>query len=427
MTLRRLRGPTLTLALLLLASAGARAADDTAPVAVPEPSPTAMRYYYTGLAIWAGEEVLAVVAPLIFLFTGASAGLRNAARRIARGWFIPTAGLYVAGYLLLFALISLPMEFAFGFVRQHEYGLSDQSPWRWLTHWATALGVSSVMALVFGWIPFGVIRLSPRRWWFWTALLTVPLIFFIALIKPIWFDPLFNKFGPMHDKALEARILDLADRAGIRGGHVYEVDKSLDTKTVNAYVTGFGDTKRIVLWDTLLKKLDEPEVLVIMGHEMGHYVLGHVVRGIVASSIANFVGMILVYLIATRMIARWGASRFGFDRLSDPAALPLLIAVGVVVSFVVAPFVYAYSRHMEHEADRFSLELTRSNHAAAVAFVKLQQENLANPRPEAIVKLLRSTHPTLAERIDFCNEYRPWDEGRPLVYDGFFRPHSPGP
>jgi Zn-dependent protease with chaperone function len=118
--------------------------------------------------------------------------------------------------------------------------------------------------------------LSPRRWWLWTGLAAVPFIVLMLLIAPIWIDPLFNKFGPMKDEALEAQILALADRAGIAGSRVFEVDKSVDTKAVNAYVTGVGQTKRIVLWDTIIAKLERRELLFVMGHEMGHYVLGHV-------------------------------------------------------------------------------------------------------------------------------------------------------
>ena len=116
---------------------------------------------------------------------------------------------------------------------------------------------------------------SPRRWWLYTSALAVPFIILIVLVQPVWIDPLFNRFGPMQDKALEAEILALADRAGIEGGRVFEVAKSEDTKALNAYVNGFGSTKRIVLWDTIIKALDRRKLLVVMGHEMGHYVLDH--------------------------------------------------------------------------------------------------------------------------------------------------------
>jgi STE24 endopeptidase len=249
----------------------------------------------------------------------------------------------------------------------------------------------------------------------WTGLLACPFLIVGMLIQPVFIDPLFNKFGPMKDQSLEAEILSLAGRAGIAGSRVYEVEKSVDTKTVNAYVTGFLSSKRIVLWDTLLQKLDRRETLFVMGHEMGHYVLGHVYQGILIGTLLILFGLWVVHRTAGGLIARFGG-RFGFTELSDIASLPLLLLLLSLVSLALSPAMLALSRYAEHESDRFGLELTRDNHAAATAFVKLQQENLSNPRPGLLYKLWRSSHPPLGERIDFCNEYRPWENGEGLVY-----------
>ena len=202
------------------------------------------------------------------------------------------------------------------------------------------------------------------------------------LVTPIWIDPLFNKFGPMKDKGLEAQILALADRAGIEGSRVFEVDKSVDTKAVNAYVTGFLGTKRIVLWDTLLAKLDEPEVLFVMGHEMGHYVLGHVVRSILLSSMRHLLGLFLVDRVGRWLIAPF-RDRLGFDRLSDIASVPLVLMLLEVASLVLSPVALAYSRYQEHEADRFALELTHANHSAAHGVRQAAGREPGQPPPRA--------------------------------------------
>ncbi len=241
----------------------------------------------------------------------------------------------------------------------------------------------------------------------YTAILSVPCLFTGMLIKPIWIDPLFNRFGPMRNAALEKKILDLAGHAGIEGSRVFEVEKSIDTKAVNAYVTGVFTTKRIVLWDTLLAKLDEKEVLQVMGHEMGHYVLGHVGRSIVLSSGLTLLGLLLVDRFGRFLVARYSA-RLGFERLSDVASVPLLLMLIEVAVFLLSPAALAYSRYQEHEADRFALELTRDNQSGARSFVKLLEENLSNPRPGPIFKFFRSSHPSIGERIDFCNSYHPW-------------------
>ena len=241
-----------------------------------------------------------------------------------------------------------------------------------------------------------------------------------ALIAPIAIDPLFNDFGPMHDRPLEAKIDALARRAGIEGGKIFEVDKGRDTTTVNAYVTGLLGTKRIVLWDTLLAKLDDDEVLVVMGHEMGHYVLDHVAQGLLLSSLGTIFALLLIHRAATVLIRRSGP-RFGFDRLSDVASAPLIVLLAQATILLGSPIINGFSRHMEHEADRFALEITRTNHAAASGFAKLQADNLAIPYPGRLSTIWRSTHPPIGERIDFCNAYRPWESGQPLRYAHLFQ------
>ncbi len=249
----------------------------------------------------------------------------------------------------------------------------------------------------------------------------IPFIVVGLLVSPIWIDPLFNDFGPMQDQELEAAILATAERAGIEGGRVFEVAKSVDTNAVNAYVTGFGDTKRIVLWDTIIAKLDRDQLVFVMGHEMGHYVLGHVAQSIAFISLLILVALYLIHRTAHWFADRWG-DRFGFRELDDFASLPLAILLLSVYIFLLTPAALVFSRHQEHEADRFGLELTRDNRAGAGAFVRLQQENLGNPRPGPLYKLWRASHPPLGERIDFCNDYRPWETGEELRYERLFNP-----
>jgi STE24 endopeptidase len=159
---------------------------------------------------------------------------------------------------------------------------------------------------------------------------------------------------------------------------------------------------------------------VVMGHEMGHYVLGHVWRLMVVVALTILLLLYAVYRLSGALIARYG-SRFGFVTLADVASLPLILLVAGVVSLVTNPLALAYARYLEHEADRFALEITRDNHAAATAFVILQQENLGVPRPGWLYTWFRENHPPLGERIDFSNDYRPWEANQPLVYADRFR------
>ena len=392
---------------------------DRGPVAVPEPTPKALRFYESGIALWFVGRSLAVGVPALFLFTGLSARIQRLVSAKGRPWPVEVA-LYAVVFLVLEFLLKLPFRFYAGFVRMHEYDLSNQSFARWLGDALKGLGVEMVGAVLFLWVPYLLMRRSPKRWWLYTGLLILPFAGFSALIAPIAIDPLYNNFGPMEDKTLEAKIEALARRAGIDGGKIFEVDKSRDTKTVNAYVTGLFGTKRIVLWDTLLAKLDDEEVLVIMGHEMGHYVLNHVAQGLLLSSIGTIFALYLIHRAANAMIRRSG-DRFGFHRLSSVASVPLILMLAQFTILLGSPIINAFSRRMEHEADRFALEITRSNHAAAVGFVKLQEDNLSIPHPGWLSEFWRSSHPSIGDRIEFCNEYRPWATGQPLRYGSLFR------
>ncbi len=392
---------------------------DTEPVAVPEPSEKALRYYRSGNVLWAVYNLWGWLVPLAFLFTGLSARLQRLAQRLVRPWPLVLMLYFVLFTLLNFA-IDLPLSYYAGFVRPHAYDLSNQTFVKWAADAGKALLVGLVAGAATIWVPYILLRKSPRRWWLWTAMAAVPLMVFFMLVAPVWVDPLFNDFGPMKDKALERRILHLAQRAGIEGGRVFEVEKSVDTETVNAYVTGVFGTKRIVLWDTLLRKLEPEEVLGVLGHEMGHYALRHVPKGIAAAAVLVLAGLWLVHRASGAVLRRY-AGRFGFARLEEPASLPLILVLLSLAFFLLSPLALAYSRHQEHEADRFELEVTRHNRAGAMAFVKLQQENLSNPRPGRLYRFWRASHPPLGERIDFANTYRPWEKGEPLRYERYFR------
>jgi Zn-dependent protease with chaperone function len=388
-------------------------------VVVPEPSPRALQYYRSGNMLWAIGTALGLIIPAVLLFSGASARLRNLAYRIGRRW-LPSVLLYAMLFTIGYALLTLPLAYYEGYVRQHAYGLSTQSLSKWSVDWIKSVAVSSVGLALVIWIPYLLLRRSPRRWWLYAGLATAPVATFVLIISPIWVDPLFNDFGPMQDRALEARILALADRAGIPGSRVYQVEKSVDTRRVNAYVTGIGSTKRIVLWDTMLAKLNPNEILFVMAHEMGHFVLHHTLAIIVGATLVVTGSLYLVHRVAGTLLARFGG-RFGFDRLSDIASFPLLLLLGTLVSLVTTPAVLAFSRYQEHEADRFALELTRNNYAGATTFVRLQQENLSVPRPGPIFKFWRGSHPSLGERVDFANRYRPWQTGEALHYGHLFQ------
>jgi Zn-dependent protease with chaperone function len=375
-------------------------------VTVPEASELALRYYRSGNVIWAIEQVLGIALPALLLLTGWSARLRAFASGVARGHFYPTLVVYLALVTLLLFVVELPLTVYVGYVREHAYGLSAQRLSKFAGDQLKGLAVGLVVGALIIWVPYILLARSPTRWWLWTGALALPFFTLVLLVTPVYIAPLFNKFGPMKDKALESQVLAVAAQAGVEGARVFEVNKSVDTEKVNAYVTGLGKTKRIVLWDTLLARLTPAETRFVVGHELGHYVLGHVWINIFVSWALTLLGLFAAHRTAGFLLARFG-ERFGFTRLADPASLPLLMLLLSLFSFVISPAALALSRYHERQADRFGLDLTHDNHAAATAFVALQRQNLAVPRPGLLYKILRASHPPIGERVDFINAYRP--------------------
>ncbi|MFI5334630.1 MAG: M48 family metallopeptidase [Chlamydiales bacterium] len=393
-------------------------AAECANVVVPEASQQAMRYYESGNILWIFQQAWALIIPLLFLITGFSGKLASFSEKVGKKWFFGIT-VYLVIFIVLYKLLSLPMDYYAGYIRQHAYDLSTQSAAHWFSNYGMETFIGLLGAIAFVWIFYLLLKKSPKRWWFYSSLVTIGISFIMIFVQPIWIDPLFNTFGQMQDKKLEKEILHLAARAGISHGRVFEVDKSGETSMLNAYVTGVGKTGRIVLWDTTIKQMKPDEILFVMGHEMGHYVLHHIWLYLAIMSATTFVIFYLTYLSANFLLRRY-QKRFGFKHLYNIASLPLLLLLTGIFLFLASPFFNYLSRHIEHEADRFGLEITQNNDAAGRAFLILQQGNLANPRPGPVYTFWRATHPSLGDRVDFCNSYCPWKEGKPLKYAKHF-------
>jgi len=359
--------------------------------------------YFVGTA-W-GLGALAIT-----FLTGISRRLREVAERIR--WRLPAAIPYYAMLLVVLSLISFPLTVYSGYVVPHQFDLSDQSFAAWLGDQLKGLGIGIAFGAPMAALALWGIRRMPRRWWLALWAGGVPIAVFMTVVAPIVIDPVFNDFVHLKNPVLERKILDLASRAGIHGSRVWEVDKSRQTKTMNAYVTGLGPTKRIVIWDTLLAKMTDDEILVVMGHEMGHYVLNHVWKGLAFGSVLMFGVLFVVYRIVEWGIARWGPG-WGFTTAADPAAIPWLLFVLYLGMFLLSPVISGFSRYVEHQSDVFTLELTHGNEAAARAFIKFAEDSKVDPYPSPFIEFWRSSHPPLGKRIAFALSYRPWENGRP--------------
>jgi Zn-dependent protease with chaperone function len=385
--------------------------DDYVAQVRAEFTPENQRYARTRTMLSLVNPLYAVLAGLLILFAGWAARMRDLAQKVTRFRYVHTL-LFFVMYIAVSMVLSLPLDYYAGYALEHQYGLSNQTLPEWGTEQIKGafVGIMAMGVIPLLWLAYGAIRRS-KRWWMWLGFGTLPVILTLVLVQPLVIDPMFNKFEPLKDKVLEARVLALAEKTGIPGRNVYQVDKSEQTKKLNAYVNGFGASQRVVFWDTIIAAMDHDELAFVAGHEMGHYKLGHVWKTVGFLSALSFLLFFLIAKLMTWLTARF-SDRWGFTELHDIASLPLLSITLTVVSFFAQPAVYAFSRFQEHQADIYALEVTHLNNAGATAFLKLGTENKSNPDPSALETWLLWTHPPVVERVRFMQTYRPWEEGK---------------
>jgi Tol biopolymer transport system component/Zn-dependent protease with chaperone function len=317
---------------------------------------------------------------------------------------LPALFIYVVMFLAVMTLAFLPLSYYLDFHLEHQYGLSNQSLGGWLVDGMISLGVLVVLGTIVAWIFYALVRACPRTWWAWLGVVAIPLLVILFVVAPVAITPLFYQTTPMEDSALKAQIVDLAEQSGIPDSRVFVMDASRNTKKLGAYVTGLGQTKRIVLYDNLIGEMKPQEVLFVVGHEMAHYLQHHMWIGLAITVILVFVFGFLSHLIMGKVIARH-RRRFGFDRLSTPASTPLVVLCFALFGFLFSPIQNGVWRQFEHEADAFGLSQTSDGTAAAAAFEKLAAANLSNPEPSSFVRFWLYSHPTLKERVQFANAY----------------------
>lgn len=358
--------------------------------------------YFEGgywLILW--NALVAVAAYLLILAAGWSDRFRTLAERVTtRRWLVPAV--YAVPLTLATALLFLPWSIYTEFVREAQYGLTNQTLPAWLGDWGktTALGLilNPLLAMAF----YTVIRRAPKGWWLWGTGVMTAFVMFGALVAPVFIAPLFNTYSEMPAGPLRDRIVAMARANHIPAEHIYVSDASRQSKRISANVSGLGPTIRITLNDNLLARTGPDEVAAVMGHEMGHYVLGHVFRLIVLFALAIGAMLFAISRIAPRLIAR--NPRWGVRDVADPASAPVLLMLSAVAGALLTPVQSTVIRLNESEADAFGLDAAREPDGFAKVALRLSEYRKLSPGP--LEEAIFFDHPSGETRIRMSMQWK---------------------
>ncbi len=331
----------------------------------------------------------------LLLGTGLSARMRDLAERMT-GWRPMQTFLYALQYILVSFVLGFPLSLSSDFFREHRYGLATQDFPAWMLDQLKGLGVGLVLGGVALTVLYWVLRMAPRTWWIWGAIVSVLFATAVIALAPVFIEPLFNRYSELRDPRLRGPILSLARANGIPAEHVYVVDASKQSNRVSANVAGALGTTRIALNDNLLKRVSPAGVQAVMGHEMGHYVLHHVYKGIFYFGVVLVAGFAFLRFGFDRALARWG-TRWGVRGVADPAGLPLMAVLISIFFFVLTPLNNTMVRTDEAEADIFGLNASRQPDGFAEVALIVSDYRKLEPGP--LEEWIFYDHPSGRNRI----------------------------
>jgi STE24 endopeptidase len=368
------------------------------------------RLYFLG-------SLYSLLALWIILRVGVGVGMRNLAGGITQNR-AAQAMIFTPMLLALLGVLELPVEL-YGHHVSLAYGISVQAWGSWFWDWTKGELLGFLLGSVLVMILYAAIRRSPRMWWMYFWLATLPIILILTFLQPLLVDPLFHKFEPL--EASDAPLVEALEHVVARAGmhippeRMFLMVASEKTNALNAYVTGLGGSKRVVVYDTTIQKMTTPQIAYVFGHEMGHYVLNHIWKGLVFGGLLAFAFFYITFHLAGWLLRRHGTA-WGIRGMEDLASLPLLLLLISSLVFVGTPIINGFSRHLEHQADQYGLEVTHGLNAAAgqtaaQSFQVLGEQDLSDPDPPRFVIFWLYDHPPNGDRIRFCLEYDPWKAG----------------
>jgi len=352
--------------------------------------------YFEGgywMILW--DFLYGVAVALLLLNLRWSAHMRNLAERVTRFKPVHTF-VYWMQYLVLTTILIFPLTVYEDYFREHKYGLATQTFGPWMGDQLKNLGVNLVLGGLLAMMLFGIVRRLPRTWWIWGAVVTTLFLIFVSLIAPVFIFPIFNKVTRLDDPKVVDPILSMARANGIPAKNVYEIDASRQTTRMSANVSGFANTMRITLNDNLLRRASPEEIQAVMGHEMGHYVMNHIYKGIMFFLIVTVLAFAYMRWALDWTLQRWG-EKWQIRGVGDTAVLPLVVLLVSIFSFVITPVTNTFIRTQEYEADMYGLNTSRQPDGAAQGAIHLGEYRKMNPGP--IEEWIFFDHPSGRNRI----------------------------
>jgi STE24 endopeptidase len=341
------------------------------------------------------ESILDNLLLLLFLFGGLLV--------LYDRWIAQLSGSFVLSGMLFFIILTIsqtilgiPLSLFDTFRIENRYGFNTTTPRIWLSDLLKSLLISTILLSLLAAGGLAIVRFSPSFWWLWAWAFFAVVSIFLMYLSPYVIEPLFNKFEPVKEEGLEEEIRSLMAKAGLKVSRVMQIDASRRSTHSNAYFTGIGRVKRIVLYDTLLNQMTHEEVLAVLAHEVGHWKRGHIWKRLVMTELLGLASCWLAYRLTA-----WGGlpGILGIPHASFPAQLTILGFLGSIVVFPFTPISNWLSRSHELEADRFATDLTGTPGALASSLIKLSRENLSNLHPHPLYARFYYSHPPVVERV----------------------------
>ncbi len=348
---------------------------------------------------------IAAIGILFIFWTGLDVALRDWLQPLSwqplRGWYPLQVLLYFLVLMLGYEVLTAPLAYYGGYVLPHRYGLSTMTLPAWLTDLFKGLVLSLILEALAVEVIYVLLATQPQTWWLWTALILLFFTVIMANLAPVLILPIFYKFTPLPEGELTRRLLALAERAHTRVRGVFSMQMSRKTTAANAALMGLGNTRRIVLGDTMLDRYTPDEIEVVLAHELGHHVHHDLWKLIISQSILTLGGLYLVNLAL-----HWAVdTQHYYLRLADPATMPFLLLVTAIFGLVVMPISNGLSRAVEYQADEYALQSTKMVGAFKSAMTRLANQNLADIEPSPLIEFLFHDHPAISKRLKHADSF----------------------